>query len=100
MCTVIDYSNYQNLYNLRIYNFAIVFNAQSLWNRPVTYRILLLATTFGTLAKVLTLRYFLGLEIAKAADGISLSQRKYTLSLLSDTSFIDSKPAALPMDRS
>lgn len=45
-----------------------------------------------------SLGYFLGLEIAKATDGISLSQRKYTLSLLSDNGFIDSKPANLPMD--
>lgn len=44
------------------------------------------------------LRYFLGLEIARAADGISLSQRKYTLSLLQDTGFMDCKPASLPMD--
>lgn len=45
-----------------------------------------------------SLRYFLGLEISKATDGISLSQRKYTPSLLSDTGFIDSKPVTLPMD--
>ena len=44
------------------------------------------------------LKYFLGLEIARSAQGIHLSQRKYTLTLLEDTSFIGSKPATLPMD--
>ena len=45
-----------------------------------------------------TLKYFLGLEIAKSSKGISLSQRKYTLSLLEDTSFLVCKPSNLPMD--
>ena len=44
------------------------------------------------------LRYFLGLEIPRSAKGITLNHRKYTLSLLDDTSFLGSKPASLPMD--
>ena len=44
------------------------------------------------------LKYFLGLEIAKSAQGIFLSQRKYTLSLLDDTGYLGSKPTPLPMD--
>ena len=44
------------------------------------------------------LKYFLGLEIAKSTRGICLSQHKYTLSLLEDTGFINSKPTALLMD--
>lgn len=44
------------------------------------------------------LRYFLGLEIARFNKGIYLSQRKYVLSLLDDTGFIDAKPTSLPMD--
>ena len=44
------------------------------------------------------LKYFLGLEIASSKEGICLSQRNYTLSLLEDTGFADSKPASLPMD--
>lgn len=34
------------------------------------------------------LKYFLGVEITKSHHGINLSQRKYTLSLLDDTSFL------------
>ena len=44
------------------------------------------------------LKYFLGLEIARAAKGIVLSQRHYTLQRLEDTGFLASKPANVPMD--
>ena len=44
------------------------------------------------------LKYFLGLEVARFAKGIFLSQRKYTLSLLEDTGFIGSKLASVLMD--
>lgn len=44
------------------------------------------------------LKYFLGLEIARASSGIFLSQRKYTLQLLSDTGFMGAKPQSLPLD--
>jgi len=47
---------------------------------------------------LVTLKYFFGLEIAKSNRGISLSQRKYTLSLLEDTRFLACKPFNLPMD--
>ena len=45
-----------------------------------------------------SLKYFLGLEIARSSKGIFLSQRHYTLQLLEDTGFLGCKPAVLPMD--
>lgn len=45
-----------------------------------------------------SLRYFLSIEIARAASGICLSQRKYALQLLDDTGFLASKPVVTPMD--
>uniref|UniRef100_A0A803QIC3 Reverse transcriptase Ty1/copia-type domain-containing protein n=1 Tax=Cannabis sativa TaxID=3483 RepID=A0A803QIC3_CANSA len=44
------------------------------------------------------LKYFLEFEIARAAEGLFLSQRKYTLTLLEDHGFSGSKPAKTPMD--
>ena len=38
-----------------------------------------------------SLRYFLGLEVARTNEGISLNHRKYSLEILKDTSFIGSK---------
>ncbi|KAG6397697.1 hypothetical protein SASPL_143867 [Salvia splendens] len=43
-------------------------------------------------------KYFLELEIARNKKGIQISQRKYTMDLLKDTSFMGSKPSAIPMD--
>ncbi|XP_022569788.1 uncharacterized protein LOC111212509 [Brassica napus] len=43
-------------------------------------------------------KYYLGLEIARSAEGISLCQRKYTLELLSTTGFLASKPSTIPLD--
>ncbi|XP_019450622.1 PREDICTED: uncharacterized protein LOC109352894 [Lupinus angustifolius] len=44
------------------------------------------------------LKYFLGIEVARAARGINICQRKYTLDLLRDTGFLGSKPCSTPMD--
>ena len=45
-----------------------------------------------------TLKYFLGMEVARSQEGIVISQRKYILDLLNETGFLGCKPVDTPMD--
>ena len=44
-----------------------------------------------------SLKYFLGIEVARSAQGISLSQRKYVLDLLAEVGLLDCKLADMPI---
>ncbi|KAA0055577.1 Cysteine-rich RLK (RECEPTOR-like protein kinase) 8 [Cucumis melo var. makuwa] len=44
------------------------------------------------------LKYFLGMEVARSKEGISVSQRKYTLDLLIETGMLGCRPADTPIE--
>ena len=44
------------------------------------------------------LKYILGIEVAQPNSKVVISQRKYTLDILANTSMLDCKPVDTPMD--
>lgn len=45
-----------------------------------------------------SVKYFLGIEVARSADGLFLCQRKYTLDIISETDLLGAKLVSCPME--
>jgi len=45
-----------------------------------------------------TLKYFLGIEVARRSEGMFLCQRKYTLEIIDECGLLGEKPADFPIE--
>ncbi|KAE8729490.1 putative Kinase family protein / peptidoglycan-binding LysM domain-containing protein [Hibiscus syriacus] len=46
-----------------------------------------------------SMRYFLGMEVARSEEGLVINQRKYVLDLFAETGMLDCKPVETPMEQ-
>ncbi|GJT27038.1 reverse transcriptase domain-containing protein [Tanacetum coccineum] len=53
----------------------------------------------GEACKLRNLKYFLGIEVARAKEGIFLCQKKYALDIISKVGLLGAKPAKIPMEQ-
>nr|GEU97126.1 hypothetical protein [Tanacetum cinerariifolium] len=53
----------------------------------------------GNLKSLGILKYFLGVEVARAQDGIFLCQRKYALDIICEAGLLGAKPTKIPIEQ-
>lgn len=75
---------------MTLYLKALLYNLLPEFTKLLSY--------YFKLRNLVKLKYFLGLEIAHSSQGISISQRKYTLQVLNEDGDLSSKLASIPME--